>query len=174
VKGGSGSVRSFVLRFALAFVALELLVFLVLWHPTLFQPYAELNASGTAALFAPWIDGIRGMGNYLVSPGFSILVKPGCDAYQPAAVLVAGVVAFPASRGRKWLGAVAGVGILLALNVLRLGALMWTGLHHRDSFDSMHLEVLPGVYLLVALGLWLAWSWWARAPSLRKDPTSAG
>src|SRR5262245_44418894 len=82
-------VRTFVLRFVLFFVALEALVRLALWYRPIFAPYAEVNARLTALLVAPFLDGAQATGAYLSAPGFSILVRPGCDAYQASAVLIA-------------------------------------------------------------------------------------
>lgn len=156
------SVRAFVLRFAVAFALLETFVYLVLWHARFFDPYAELNARATAALLAPFLEGASAQGAYLVAPTFSLLVRPGCDSYQATAVLLAGVAAFPAPLARKLVGAAVGAGCLLALNLLRLGALLWTGVHHAALFQRMHIEILPAVFVGAALFLLLAWAMWAR------------
>jgi len=160
-------VRSFALRFALAFVLLEALVYLVLWSGPLFDPYAALNARWTTALLAPFLDGARAEGAYLVTPTFSMQVRPGCDGFQASAVLLAGIVAFPATMRRKWIGALLGIGALLVLNLARLGVLLWTGVHARGSFQSMHLEILPAVFVGVALFLLLGWAVWARGATER-------
>ena len=158
---GRASLRAFFLRFALAFAVLEGLVYLVLWHPAWFTPYAQLNARLAAALLRPFVE-VQAVDTYLVSSGFSINVRPGCDGYQASAVLLAGIFAFPASRSRKANGAAVGVGALLALNQLRLAALLWTGLHHGEHFELMHLQVLPAAITAAALVLLLSWATWAR------------
>jgi exosortase/archaeosortase family protein len=150
------------LRFALGFALLETLVYLVLWRNALFAPYARVSANLTALFFGPWIDGVRAMDTALVSSQFSIQVRPGCDSYQASAVLLAGIAAFPAPLARKLTGALLGVALLFALNVLRLGTILLVGIHRRELFDRMHLEILPGVFLFAALGLWLAWTSWVR------------
>ena len=157
------SLRGFVLRFALAFVVLEALVYLVLWYAPFFAPYAEWNARMTAALLHPFLDGTRAEGGYLMAPTFSLQVRPGCDSYQAIAVLLAGIVAFPATLGRKLLGAGLGIAALLALNLLRLAALLWTGVYHGNLFQRMHLEILPALFVGAALCLLLAWASWARS-----------
>lgn len=160
--GSTLPVRTFVLRFALAFAVLEALVLFVLWRERWFEPYAAGNARITAWILGPFLEGTRAVGAVLVSPNYSIQVRPGCDAYQASAVLLAGVVAFPAARVRKGLGAALGLLCLFALNPLRLAALLWTGVHHPAHFDRMHFEVLPALYVAAALGLWLGWALWAR------------
>ena len=153
----------FALRFGLAFLLLEAFVYLVLWHPSWFTPYAEINARLTALLLAPFVEGLIAQGAYLASPEFTMLVRPGCDGYQACAVVLAGVWAFPAPRSRKWIGAVVGVAAMLALNPLRLAALLWTGIHHRAQFELMHIQVLPGLFVGAALFLLLGWAVWARS-----------
>jgi len=155
-------VRGFLLRFALLFAVLEAAVLLVFYRERWFEPYAALNARLAAWLLGPFLEGAFAAGSVLVSPTYTVHVRPGCDAYQAIVVLLSGVVAFPAARGRKWAGAALGLPVLLALNPPRLAALLWTGAHHPENFDLMHLSVLPALYVAAALGLWLCWALWAR------------
>lgn len=154
--------RAFALRFALGFLVLEAFVYLVLWHPAWFVPYAEWNARLAAGLLAPFFEVLEAKGAYLVTPTYSIHVRPGCDGYQASAVLLAGVLAFPARRAHKWIGALVGVASLMALNLLRIAALLWAGVHHPEHFKLMHLQVLPGVFVAAALLLLFSWALWAR------------
>lgn len=154
--------RAFLLRFALAFGLLEAVVYGLLWREAWFAPYARWNAAWTAGLLGPWIEGLRASESFLMLPGGSIVVKPGCDAYQASAVLLAGILAFPASWRQRLLGAIAGVAVLSFLNLLRLGAILLVLVHRPELFDRMHVEVLPGVFVLAALGLWLGWILWVR------------
>lgn len=161
-EGRPFTVRAFVLRFVLGFVALEAVVYFLLWRGAWFEPYAELSARLAAALMRPFVDDVQAVGMLLVSPTFSLHVRPGCDGYQASAVLLAGIAALPASRADKLLGAAIGVILLQGLNVLRLVALLWTGIHHRGLFDRMHLEVLPAVFAVTALLLLFAWALWTQ------------
>jgi len=156
------SVRAFVLRFVVAFALLEALVYLVLWRDAVFAPYAALNARLTAALFGPLLGGVQVVEATLVTPLYSIMVRPGCDAYQASAVLLAGVTAFPATLRRKLVGAAVGVGALAVLNLARLATLLWAGMHRPDWFDLLHVEVLPALFVAASLGLLLGWALWAR------------
>jgi exosortase/archaeosortase family protein len=156
------SVRGFVLRFVLVFAVLEAFVYLVLWSDAIFEPYAALNARLTALLLAPFLEGATASGGHLSTATFGVLVRPGCDAYQASAVLVAGIVAFPAARRKKCIGASVGVACLCALNLLRLAVLLWTGAHHPEQFERMHLEILPIVFVAAALTLLFSWAAWAR------------
>jgi exosortase/archaeosortase family protein len=156
------SPRAFLLRFALAFAVLEALVYGLLWRDGWFAPYARWNAAGTAWLFGPFVEGLRATESYLMMPAGSVVVKPGCDAYQASAVLLAGIVAFPAHARQRVVGAVAGVAILSLLNLVRLGAILLVLVHRPELFDRMHVEILPGLFVLAALALWLGWILWVR------------
>jgi exosortase/archaeosortase family protein len=160
---GSPLVRTFVLRFVVLFTLFEALVYMVLWRAPVFQPYAELNARLTALLFGPLLEGVSVMQATLVTPGYSIVVRPGCDAYQACAVLLAGVIAFPAPPKRKLAGAAIGVSALLVLNLARLAALLWAGVHQPEHFDLLHLEILPALFVAASLCLLFGWILWARA-----------
>jgi len=166
------SVRSFVLHFVLGFALLEAFVYLVLWKARVFEPYAELNARLTAALLRPFLDGVQAHGPYLTAQAFSLVVRPGCDSYQASAVLLAGILAFPAPIGRKLVGAAIGLASLLVLNLARLAALLLAGLHDRALFERMHLEILPAVLVLAALFLLLSWALWSRVSPARPGGTA--
>lgn len=155
-------VLGFLARFVLVFAALECLIVFGLWRDSWFAPQAALNARLSALLCAPWIEGVQGVSSYLIAPTYAINIRPGCDAYQASAVLLAGIAAFPAPWTRKLWGALLGVLVLLVLNLVRLGAILWVGIHHRELFETMHLEVLPAVFLFVAVFLWLGWIAWVR------------
>lgn len=152
----------FLWRFALVFAAVEILITFFLWKDPIFQPYAELNARLTAALLSPWLEGVQASERFLISPLFTIQIRPGCDSYQASAVLLAGIAAFPAPLLKKLSGAAIGLVLLLGMNVLRLAAILLTGIHRPTLFNVMHLEILPGVFVVAALALWLAWALWSR------------
>jgi exosortase/archaeosortase family protein len=162
---GRPSVRAFVLRFLVAFAVLETLTYLVLWRNEWFAPYAAANAHATAWLLGPFEEGVQASGPLLISPAFSIQVRPGCDAYQAGAVLLSGILAFPAPAMVKLVGATLGLASLQVLNVLRLATLLWTGIHHRAQFERMHIEILPLVFVAASLALLLGWALWARRRS---------
>jgi len=160
--GTGPSVRGFVLRFLVVFAGLEALVYLVLWQDRWFAPYATVNARATALLLAPFLDGVAATGGLLTSPGFSVQVRPGCDAYQAGAVLLAGVLAFPATTVQRLWGAAVGLASLQLLNLLRLGVLLLAGQRDHALFERMHLQILPLLFVAAALALLFGWCLWTR------------
>jgi len=99
------------------------------------------------------------------SGDFSIVVRRGCDAVEPAALFVSAVLAFPAPWAKKTVGIVAGTSVLLAINILRVVSLFWIGIVARPLFAKVHLEIWPLLFILAAFALCAAWVRWARTPA---------
>jgi exosortase H (IPTLxxWG-CTERM-specific) len=99
------------------------------------------------------------------SRDFSIVVRRGCDAVEPAALFVSAVLAFPAPWKKKAVGIVAGSLVLLAVNILRIVSLFWIGIVARPLFAKIHLEIWPLLFILAAFALCAAWIRWTRNPA---------
>lgn len=99
------------------------------------------------------------------SGNFSIVVRRGCDAVEPAALFVSAVLAFPAPWKKKVLGIVAGSLVLLLINILRIVSLFWIGIVARPHFAKAHLEIWPLLFILAAFALCAVWIRWARNPA---------
>ncbi|TPV96858.1 MAG: hypothetical protein B7733_02560 [Myxococcales bacterium FL481] len=122
--------------------------------------YLELNAHWTAAVVSLFEPGVRAH-SMLVQGRFLMQIVLGCAALDACAVLVAAIAVFPASAGRRLIGVGFGVLLLIGLNVLRLVALYFAGVHNRPLFDLLHEEVFQFVMVAVATGTFLGWSLWA-------------
>jgi len=96
------------------------------------------------------------------SGDFSIVVRRGCDAVEPAALFASAVLAFPAPAAKKVVGILAGTLVLLAINILRVVSLFWIGIVARPLFAKVHLEIWPLLFILAALALCAVWIRWTR------------
>jgi exosortase H (IPTLxxWG-CTERM-specific) len=96
------------------------------------------------------------------SAQYAVAIRRGCDAIEPAWFFCAAVLAFPGRWRRKPAGLTVGVIAILALNLVRIVSLYFIGLHLRWLFPTAHLELWPVVFILAALGLWIAWIRWSR------------
>jgi exosortase/archaeosortase family protein len=99
------------------------------------------------------------------SGDFSIVVRRGCDAVEPAALFASAVLAFPAPWAKKAVGIIAGTLVLLAINSLRIVSLFWVGIVARPIFAKVHLEIWPLLFILAAFALCAGWIRWARNPA---------
>lgn len=61
------------------------------------------------------------------------------------------VLTFPASWRSRIIGIIAGFLVIQILNLIRIVALAYAGVYHRDLFDLIHLYVAQGVMIVVAL-----------------------
>jgi len=122
--------------------------------------WTEIQTLAAAKLVGLLGGSATAQGTYLGGPGFSCEVDVGCNGMSAAALLLAGLVSFPAG----WRARIAGAGLLLpavfAVNVVRLAGLYWTGVHWPELFAPMHVYVGQAVVILVSAGLWLAWLSW--------------
>jgi len=91
------------------------------------------------------------------SVAFTMNVRRGCDAIEPAWFFCAAVIAFPSPWASKISGLAAGSAIILTLNLARLVSLYWLGANFPRVFAAAHLEIWPVLFILVAGLLFLGW-----------------
>jgi exosortase/archaeosortase family protein len=123
--------------------------------------YARL-AGGVLRLFDPTV---RVVGAEIAGRA-SLIVAKNCDAMDVNILFAAAVVAYPARWSRRALGLAVGVGLLVAVNVLRIASLYFVQVHAPASFELVHAEVWPLALVALAVGAFLAWSRWAGPPRL--------
>ena len=87
---------------------------------------------------------------------------------DPAALLVAAMVAFPSSWRAKLVGVLAGVATVLVVNVVRIVSLFYIGVHFPRVFEVVHVEVWPTAIMFLALFLFLVWVRYATRPQARR------
>lgn len=148
--------------FLALFIVQIILFYLLYSHPVadriVFQPLANLYANISGALLA-----LLGHPNIVIgdiissSSSFSVGLKKGCDAAEPMAIFIAGIVAFKANIKEKLKGLAGGLGILFILNIIRVITLYIAGIKHPLVFETMHLGVWQVVFILTAIALWLIW-----------------
>ncbi len=154
----SASVRRFLITFGLVFAGLMFLTYQVLYLDPIFVPWATLNGKLCALILGPFLDNVTSNGDILGAEGFSVRILRGCDSFQASAVLMAGIVAFPATRNERLMGAGIGLTFLFLLNIVRLCIMLIVGIHHRTLFDTFHTQIMPVVFVVAALGAWMLWA----------------
>ncbi len=95
-------------------------------------------------------------------------VKAKCSGLPFCWLLCAAILAFPAPWGWRLAGAVAGSGILLGLNLLRVASLFWIGCRYPGWFPAVHEQFWPAFSLVMTVALAGAWFLalrrWGKAP----------
>lgn len=105
------------------------------------------------------------VGRTLVSPdGADLRVTRGCEGIEMFLLLLAAILAFPASLQRRVQGLLLGSMLAYALSIGRLMALHYVLRYDRAMWDSLHGFILPlGPLVLLSL-YFLRWS---SPPALR-------
>ncbi|QDV91233.1 Transmembrane exosortase (Exosortase_EpsH) [Phycisphaerae bacterium RAS2] len=162
-----------VLRFVLLFAGCMVFYYVVssasLVRDRIFPALLELNATVSARLLGLLGQGpIRADGASVHSDRFSIEVARGCDAIEPMALLVSAILASPMTFRARFVGMVAGVLGLMAMNLLRIVTLFLFGVYWPAAFHVMHVDVWQVIFILLAVATWLVWAWWA----LKAEPVA--
>jgi len=157
-------------RFLLVFVALLALSFAAELTPLaqawFVTPWTDAVASVSAALMRMFDTTVTTRGNVIgsTSGAFAVSIEAGCNGVEATLVLVAAMLAFPASWPHRLRGIVCGVIAVQALNIVRVASLFYLGQWNRDVFEWAHLYVWQALIMLDVLIVWVIWVRVAPAP----------
>ena len=123
------------------------------------QPFTVLLANISTAVIMPFDDTVIAQGRILrdATTGFAVSIEAGCNGVEAAIVLVAGIVAFPASVQHKVIAILAGFVFVQALNIVRIISLFYLGQWNYTVFEWFHLYLWQALIILDALVVWLIW-----------------
>jgi len=160
-----GRMRRPVLRFLLIFSVLAgsfyaLTVFSPLYRERCFPWMLRATARPAGVMLACLGQKTTVDGALISSPRFAVRIVRGCDAVEVTALFACAVLAFPSSWRRKIAGIVAGSLFLVLLNHVRIVTLFLIGVHVPKVFGVMHVDVWQGLFIVLALVLWLLWLLW--------------
>ena len=79
-------------------------------------------------------------------------MKFGCNGLEAVMIYCVAVLTFPATWKKRFYGIILGFLVIQVLNLIRIVALAYAGVYHRELFDIVHLYVAQGVMIAVALG----------------------
>ncbi len=111
-----------------------------------------------------WIIGLFDSG--VVSSGivlthvpnnFAVRIEAGCNGVEAMIILIAAILAFPASWKHKAIGLVLGFAAIQFLNLVRIISLFYIGQWNHAVFEWSHLYLWQALILLDALIFWLVW-----------------
>jgi len=106
-------------------------------------------------------------GNVIVHPqGFAYQIYYSCTAFIPILSLIVSILAYPGPFRLKWLGLVAGVSILVALNFVRLVHLFYVGVHQPARFEYVHHTLWENFLILMIIVLWFSWVRWSEKTTI--------
>lgn len=124
----------------------------------------DLNGSYTQGVVAATVKLLEIMGvscaqngSLIQLPSITLDVKFGCNGLEAVMIYSVAVVAFPSSWKKKVLGILAGLALLQVLNILRIAALAYSGVHFRSLFEYIHVYVAQGLMIAAALGIFFVY-----------------
>ena len=117
------------------------------------QPFTGLLASLSTAIILPFDDTVIAQGRILrdATTGFAVSIEAGCNGVEAAIVLIAGIVAFPASWAQKLTAILLGFLFVQVLNVVRIISLFYLGQWNYNVFEWFHLYLWPVLIMLDVL-----------------------
>jgi len=126
------------------------------------QPFTGILATISTALILPFDDTVIAQGRILrdATTGFAVSIEAGCNGVEAAIVLIAGIVAFPATIQNKVIAIVAGFFFVQALNIVRIISLFYLGQWNYAVFEWFHLYLWPVLIMLdvlIVFAIYLQW-----------------
>ncbi|MEO8585026.1 MAG: exosortase H [Acidobacteriota bacterium] len=155
--------KKFLIRFVVALGVFYLLVAIQPVNDRVVVPFTGLLVRVSAVLLAAIGESTQSVGTVIQSPAFAVDVKNGCNGIEAALLLVSAMLAFPATWKQRALGIAGGLAVIQAVNLFRIVSLFWLGVHHRNVFELFHAAIWQTALILLAVGIFLAWSRFAGA-----------
>lgn len=145
--------RRFVLLFTIILLGLFTLELLNPVQVAVIQPFTSWLADISAAIIIPFDEHVRANGRIIShsQTGFAVSIEAGCNGVEAAIVLIAGVLAFPASWRRKMVAISLGFLAIQAMNIARIISLFYLGQWNYDVFNWTHLYLWPVLIMLDVL-----------------------
>jgi exosortase H (IPTLxxWG-CTERM-specific) len=151
------------LRFALLFTAILIALFTLELMPFgqqyVVEPFTAFIAKISAWLIQLFDHGVQAHGIVLQdrASGFAVSIEAGCNGIEASIVLIAAMVAFPASWRMKLIGIAVGILAIQAMNLLRIITLFYLGQWNQTAFEWAHLYIWQSLIILDVLVVFLIW-----------------
>ncbi len=114
-----------------------------------------LTASGTlSSVGMP----VSSRGEIISGPVTSLLIVNECTGIDATILLVSAVLVFPAAWRQKLIGTGLAIGVMMAVNFVRVLTLTYLGNYHAGWLEIGHLYVWPVIVILAGVGTLLFWA----------------
>lgn len=168
------------LRFLLIFLGWVILLFaLELLRPVqehAVQPFTAALANLSASLVQPFDGTAASSGKilYNTESGFAVSIEAGCNGVEAMLILIAAMLAWPATAKQRLAGIAVGTLSVQVLNLLRIITLYYLGQWSPMLFEWAHLYLWQALIMLDVLVVWLLWlHWMGREKPVSNAPLAA-
>jgi exosortase H (IPTLxxWG-CTERM-specific) len=143
----------FVLIFVTVLIALFTLEMLTPVQENVIVPFTSMLAQVSVAIISPFDSTVASHGKILFfrDSGFSVSIEAGCNGVEAMIVLLAAVVAYPASWRARLVAIVLGFLAVQAMNIVRIISLFYIGEWNHEIFMWVHLYLWPVLIMLDVL-----------------------
>ena len=146
-------------KFVIALLGFYALVALNPVNDHVIVPFTEVIARAAGFLLRGIGENVEVDGTLIRLSRFTMDVKNGCNGVEAMLLLVAAILAFPASLRSQLIGLTIASVAIQVLNLFRVSCLVWLGQHHREIFDFFHVAVWQSIVILAAISMFVLWSW---------------
>jgi exosortase H (IPTLxxWG-CTERM-specific) len=145
--------KRFVSLFLLILVALFTVEMLMPVQEHVIVPFTEMLARLSAAIIEPFDSRVLAYGKVLEfkDTGFAVSIEAGCNGVEATIVLVAAVIAFPASWHSRLIAIALGFLAIQVMNIARIISLFYLGNWNMEFFTWIHLYLWPALIMLDVL-----------------------
>ena len=139
------------------------------------EPWTSLGAHASAVIVRLFDPSAISYGRVLHSPSadFGISIEAGCNGVEATIVLLAAILAFPATWGERFWGLLLGFIAVQSVNLLRVVSLFFLGQWNFKLFEFAHLYMWQALIMLDVLVVWLLWMHYAARSQRRREATRA-
>jgi exosortase H (IPTLxxWG-CTERM-specific) len=123
----------------------------------LIKPYTAVLAKSVTWIVNLFGAGATAEGTVVQASNFSLNIAMGCDGIEATSLFLAGVLAFPTSWRAKLIGLAAGIPAIQLINILRLIALYYAGIHFPAVVEEIHVYVAQTVVIILSTALLILW-----------------
>jgi exosortase H (IPTLxxWG-CTERM-specific) len=134
---------------------------LIAWKPVndnAIVPFTRGVATVSGSVLRAIGEQVAVSGTVISSAKFGVNINNGCNGVEAMLILLACIVAFPASWKSRLAGLLLGAVVVQLLNAVRIVTLYLLGAYHPRLFDLFHTAVWQIVIILAAIGFFLVWS----------------
>ena len=148
----------FLVKFFAVLVGVYLLI---AWNPVndnVIVPFTAGVAKVSGTLLQLIGQDVTVNGTVIRSSRFAVNINNGCNGVEAMLILLASIVAFPASMKARAAGLLLGALAVQLLNAIRIMTLYLLGAYQPRLFDLFHTAIWQIVIIMAAIGFFLVWS----------------
>lgn len=134
---------------------------LIAWNPVndnVIVPFTAGVAKVSGVLLNVIGQDVTVTNTVIRSSRFAVNINNGCNGVEAMLILLASIVAFPASMKARAAGLLLGALAVQVLNAIRIITLYLLGAYQPRLFDLFHTAIWQIVIIMAAIGFFLVWS----------------